>query len=227
MEDGTGWSCCVGSVLIEGPRWRPVNNIYNIYIHIHIEREREKNKYIHLLMSNTCLLSIREMGGAPRNPAPRNHFLVRIVKSPGCHRKDAFGGEEYRRVPTPLRSTSPSSEGLRFPSMACLWFPAAACLWAVSSIGWSNSHFNNLHFIMSLETNVSSEAQTIQLKSRYTFVNFRNVGCWSDSKTRTWIMTWTWNASMNQTQRNGAHASKQHLFRSQRSIWEHLYGMLE
>ena len=44
---------------------------------------------------------------APRNPAPRNHFLVWIVKSPGCHCTDAFGGKEYRRVPTPLRSTSP------------------------------------------------------------------------------------------------------------------------
>ena len=28
---------------------------------------------------------LRDMGGAPRNPAPRNHFLVWIVKSPGCH----------------------------------------------------------------------------------------------------------------------------------------------
>ena len=35
---------------------------------------------------------LREMGGAPRNPSPRNHFLVWIVKSPGCHCKDAFGG---------------------------------------------------------------------------------------------------------------------------------------
>ena len=25
-------------------------------------------------------LSVREMGSAPRNPAPRNHFLARIVK---------------------------------------------------------------------------------------------------------------------------------------------------
>ena len=29
--------------------------------------------------------SIREMEGAPRNPAPRNHFLVWIVKPSGCH----------------------------------------------------------------------------------------------------------------------------------------------
>ena len=40
------------------------------------------------------------MGGAPRNPAPRNHFLVRIVEPSGCHCTDAFGGKRYRRVPT-------------------------------------------------------------------------------------------------------------------------------
>ena len=43
-------------------------------------------------------------------PAPRNHFLVWIVKPSGCHCADASGGEKYRRVPTPLRSTSPFSE---------------------------------------------------------------------------------------------------------------------
>ena len=32
---------------------------------------------------------IREKGGAPRNPAPRNHFLAWIVKSSGCHCTDA------------------------------------------------------------------------------------------------------------------------------------------
>ena len=53
---------------------------------------------------------LREMGGAPRNPAPRNHFLVWIVKSPGCHCTDAFGGKKYRRVPTPPRSTFPFSD---------------------------------------------------------------------------------------------------------------------
>ena len=44
------------------------------------------------------------MGGAPRNPAPRNHFLVWLVKPSGCHCTDASaGGNKYRRVPTPLR----------------------------------------------------------------------------------------------------------------------------
>ena len=53
------------------------------------------------------------MGGAPRNPAPTNHLLVWIVKPSGCHCTDDFGGNKYRRVPTPLRSTSPFSEFLR------------------------------------------------------------------------------------------------------------------
>ena len=52
------------------------------------------------------------MGGAPRNPAPRSHFLARIAKPLGCHRTDAPSGKSYRRVPTPLRSTSPFSAGL-------------------------------------------------------------------------------------------------------------------
>ena len=34
---------------------------------------------------------LREMGGAARNPAPRNHFLVWTVKSSGGHCTDAFG----------------------------------------------------------------------------------------------------------------------------------------
>ena len=58
------------------------------------------------------------MGGAPRNPAPRNHLLVWIVKPSGCHCTDghltsrAFteGFKKYCRVPSPLRSTSPFSE---------------------------------------------------------------------------------------------------------------------
>ena len=31
---------------------------------------------------------LREMGSAPRNPAPRSHFLVWIVKPSGCHCTD-------------------------------------------------------------------------------------------------------------------------------------------
>ena len=56
------------------------------------------------------------LGGASRNPAPRNHFLVRIVKPSGSHCTDAYGGNKYPIVPTPLRSTSPFSDSLRFTS---------------------------------------------------------------------------------------------------------------
>ena len=56
-------------------------------------------------------LLIRETGGVHRNPAPRNHFLVWIVKPSGCHCADAVGVEKTcRRAPTPLRGTFPLSE---------------------------------------------------------------------------------------------------------------------
>ena len=32
--------------------------------------------------------SLREMGGAPTNLAPRSHFLVWILKPSGCHFTD-------------------------------------------------------------------------------------------------------------------------------------------
>ena len=35
-----------------------------------------------------ALHRLREMGGAPRNPAPRNRFCVWIVKPSGCHCTD-------------------------------------------------------------------------------------------------------------------------------------------
>ena len=38
------------------------------------------------------------MGGAPRNPAPWNHFSVRTVKPSGCLCTDAFGGEKKHVV---------------------------------------------------------------------------------------------------------------------------------
>ena len=60
----------------------------------------------------------KRWGSASRNPPPRNHLLVLIVKSPGCHCRDALGGEEYRRVPTSLRSASPFSEQPACPQAA-------------------------------------------------------------------------------------------------------------
>ena len=57
------------------------------------------------------------MAGAPSNSAPRSHFLARIVKPSGCHCTDGHltsrvfaEDQNNRRVPTPLRSTSPFSE---------------------------------------------------------------------------------------------------------------------
>ena len=46
-----------------------------IYIYIYIYKARKPDP-------------VREMGGAPRNLSPRNHFLVWIVKSSGCHCTD-------------------------------------------------------------------------------------------------------------------------------------------
>ena len=40
--------------------------------------------------SNNSNNKIREWGGDPRNPAPRSHFLVWIVKPSGCHCTDAL-----------------------------------------------------------------------------------------------------------------------------------------
>ena len=64
------------------------------------------------------------MGGAPRNPAPRN-LLVWIVERAGCHCTDGHltsrvftEDQKYRRVLTPLRSTSPFSEGGFLPAHA-------------------------------------------------------------------------------------------------------------
>ena len=54
-------------------------------------------------------LIIGEMGGAPRNPAPRNHLLVWIVKPSGCHCTDAFGGTNIVECRPPLWSTFPFS----------------------------------------------------------------------------------------------------------------------
>ena len=75
---------------------------------------------------------VRETGGAPRNPDPRNHFLMWIVKPSGCHCTDghltsrvSLRISEYRRVPTPPGSTSPFSEGGRKRGSPC---PAASRL---------------------------------------------------------------------------------------------------
>ena len=55
------------------------------------------------------------MGGAPRNPAPRNRFSAWIVKPSGSHCTDASRGTEYRSVPLSLRSTSRLSDSRSAP----------------------------------------------------------------------------------------------------------------
>ena len=64
------------------------------------------------------------MAGAPRNPAPRNHFLVRIVKSYQAATAEMRLAETdiVRRVPTPLRSTSPFSEVVDYGGEALAGF---------------------------------------------------------------------------------------------------------
>ena len=66
---------------------------------------------------------LRQMGGAPRNPALRNHFFVRTVKPSGCHCADAFRGKKCRRVPTPPRDTSPFSDVRGASACDELWTP--------------------------------------------------------------------------------------------------------
>ena len=52
----------------------------SLYIYIYI--------YIYIFSRRRVKDSVREMGGAPRNPAPRNHLSVWIVKPSGCHCTD-------------------------------------------------------------------------------------------------------------------------------------------
>ena len=52
------------------------------------------------------------MGGAPRNPAPRNHFLIWMFKSPGCHCTVVFGEQNIVECP-PLLGALPISLRMR------------------------------------------------------------------------------------------------------------------
>ena len=47
---------------------------------------------------------MREMRGAPGNPAPRSHFLAWLVKPQGCHCTDALGGEKVAERRPPLEA---------------------------------------------------------------------------------------------------------------------------
>ena len=123
---------------------------YNINIYIYIYRERERlciyiyiyiyiYTHIHTYtyqaaaaaaapgsavppsLSVLPLGSVREMGGAPRNPAPGNHLLAWIVKPSGCHCTDASGGREYVVECRPLLGALPL---LSEPTPPCPGCPA-------------------------------------------------------------------------------------------------------
>ena len=53
---------------------------------------------------------VREMGGAPRNPALRNQFVGVDCQANRLPLHRCFRWRAYLRVPTPLRSSSPFSE---------------------------------------------------------------------------------------------------------------------
>ena len=55
--------------------------------------------------------TMREMGGAPRNPAPRNHLWVRIVKPSGCPMHGCIWWKTISQLPP----TSPSLQRSRQP----------------------------------------------------------------------------------------------------------------
>ena len=65
-----------------------------IYIYVYI--------YIYITIRVLCIYII-EMGGAPRNPAPRKRFLAWIVKPSDCHCTD---GHLTSRVFSEGRQTS-------------------------------------------------------------------------------------------------------------------------
>ena len=67
-----------------------------IYIYIYIERERERERW-------EVLLGIRLLGTTFRRGSS-NHQAATAQSS---------GGKNYRSVPTPLRSTSPTHHSLR------------------------------------------------------------------------------------------------------------------
>ena len=99
-------------------------------ITIHPKFKRPSQHFQHILCHSCCcaaavvvhprakhgnMTDVREMGGASMNPAPRNHFLVWMVKPSGCHctyghltSRASRRINKYRRVPTRLGTPPPS-----------------------------------------------------------------------------------------------------------------------
>ena len=86
-----------------------------------------------------CSDALREMGGAPRNPAPRNHFLAWNVKPSGCHCTNVCTDRRPLLGAPPLCSDareSPSSGVWIRPSMMSYipWNPWLDELYSMESL---------------------------------------------------------------------------------------------
>ena len=81
------------------------------------------------------------MGCAPRNPAPRNHLLVWIVKPEGCHCMD---GHLTSRVLTEDQQISQSADPLRSTSPFSDKTLAAACYYITTYVTLSNVIINDV-----------------------------------------------------------------------------------
>ena len=62
------------------------NTLWTWEFHLKLKNKLEPNPLKSIMLVRR--LTVREMGGAPRNLAPRNHFSVRIVRPSGCHCTD-------------------------------------------------------------------------------------------------------------------------------------------
>ena len=65
-----------------------------MYTHIYIYIYICMYVYVYIYIYIYIFAWFREMAGAPRIPAPGNHFLTWIVKPSGCHCTDAIGGNK-------------------------------------------------------------------------------------------------------------------------------------
>ena len=100
-------------------------------------------------------------------------FWVRIAKPSGPHCTDAFGGKHIVEC-RPLLGALPLSlilggQAARRPTSHRKLFATV--------VGWSNNHFNKLHFNISLETNKSLITCFKHTITTSYFVILWNAGC--------------------------------------------------